>query len=132
LLDRAALLITHAGMNTTLEALCRGVPMVAMPRCDDQPAVAARIERAGVGLRAAFHGGTAGGLRRIVQTVLSDKSFRRRARHMQEAVLAAGGACRAADIVEEVLSTRRPVRRRPYPRLSPAKRIIRPGTSNTV
>ena len=32
LLDKAALLITHAGVNTVLEAITRGVPTVAMPR----------------------------------------------------------------------------------------------------
>jgi len=31
LLKRAALCITHAGLNTTLESLARGVPMVAIP-----------------------------------------------------------------------------------------------------
>ncbi len=32
LLDRAAVLVTHAGLNTTLESISRGVPMVALPR----------------------------------------------------------------------------------------------------
>jgi zeaxanthin glucosyltransferase len=31
LLKRAALCITHAGLNTTLEALAQGVPLVAIP-----------------------------------------------------------------------------------------------------
>lgn len=43
LLKRASLCITHAGMNTTLECLSNGVPMVAIPITNDQPAVAARI-----------------------------------------------------------------------------------------
>ena len=50
LLDRAALLVTHAGMNTVLEALSRAVPMVALPGNADQPAVASRIVHARVGL----------------------------------------------------------------------------------
>jgi zeaxanthin glucosyltransferase len=36
LLKRAALCITHAGLNTTLEALAQGVPMVAIPIGYDQ------------------------------------------------------------------------------------------------
>jgi zeaxanthin glucosyltransferase len=31
LLKRAALCLTHAGLNTTLEALAEGVPLVAIP-----------------------------------------------------------------------------------------------------
>jgi zeaxanthin glucosyltransferase len=42
LLKRAALCITHAGLNTALEALAQGVPMVAT-------GVAARIAYHGVG-----------------------------------------------------------------------------------
>ena len=41
LLKRAALSITHAGLNTALEALAQGVPMVAIPVGFDQPGVAA-------------------------------------------------------------------------------------------
>src|ERR1700684_2028273 len=49
LLKRAALCITHAGLNTALEALAQGVPMVAIPVGFDQPGVAARIGYHGVG-----------------------------------------------------------------------------------
>jgi zeaxanthin glucosyltransferase len=49
LLKRATLCITHAGLNTTLEALGQGVPMVAIPIGYDQPGVAARIAYHGVG-----------------------------------------------------------------------------------
>ena len=41
LLRRAALCITHAGLNTALESLAAGVPMVAIPVTNDQPGVAA-------------------------------------------------------------------------------------------
>ncbi len=44
-----ALCITHAGLNTALEALAQGVPMVAIPVGYDQPGVAARIAYHGVG-----------------------------------------------------------------------------------
>src|SRR2546422_7887921 len=49
LLKRAALCITHAGLNTALECLSNGVPMVAIPITNDQPGVAARIEWTGTG-----------------------------------------------------------------------------------
>ena len=49
LLKLAALCITHAGLNTVLESLAQGVPMVAIPIGYDQPGVAARIAHHGVG-----------------------------------------------------------------------------------
>ena len=48
LLRRAALTITHAGLNTALESLTQGVPMVAIPITNDQPGVASRLEWLGV------------------------------------------------------------------------------------
>jgi MGT family glycosyltransferase len=110
LLERAALLVTHAGLNTTLEGVSRGVPMVALPRMSDQLANAARIVYSGAGLSASFHRGTVPGLRHVIERVLCEEQFRRRAQELQQAMRAAGGAPRAAQIVEQALLTRRPVR----------------------
>jgi zeaxanthin glucosyltransferase len=109
LLDKAALLITHAGSNTVVEALCRGVPMVALPRSADQTGMGSRVAYAGVGLRASFYRTTPEELRELVKRVLTDDVIRQRARKLQQAMLAAGGARRAADVAEEALTTRRPV-----------------------
>ena len=49
LLQRATLCVTHAGLNTVLESLAQGVPMVAIPVGYDQPGTAARIAHYGVG-----------------------------------------------------------------------------------
>lgn len=49
LLKCAALCITHAGLNTALECLSNGLPMVAIPITNDQPGVAARSEWMGTG-----------------------------------------------------------------------------------
>jgi hypothetical protein len=43
LLKQTSVSITHAGLNTVLEALTQGVPQVAIPVTNDQPGVAARI-----------------------------------------------------------------------------------------
>jgi zeaxanthin glucosyltransferase len=48
LLKRATLTVTHAGLNTALESLSQGVPMVAIPVTNDQPGVASRLEWLGV------------------------------------------------------------------------------------
>jgi zeaxanthin glucosyltransferase len=49
LLQRSNLVITHAGLNTTLESLSHGVPMIAIPISLDQPGVVARIAWTGTG-----------------------------------------------------------------------------------
>src|SRR5439155_2876258 len=49
LLDRASLLVTHAGLNTALEGLARGLPMLCIPVTNDQPGVARRVEWLGAG-----------------------------------------------------------------------------------
>jgi MGT family glycosyltransferase len=111
LLKKADLLITHAGQNTTVEALTLAVPMIALPRAVDQPALAARIEYAGVGLRASFLHFTVRQLRELIRRVLNEESFRERARELQRAMAAVGGVRRAADITEQALTTGRAVAR---------------------
>jgi zeaxanthin glucosyltransferase len=49
LLRRTTLCITHAGLNTTLDCLEFGVPMVAVPIASEQPGIAMRIAHLGVG-----------------------------------------------------------------------------------
>ena len=50
ILKRSSLCITHAGLNTVLESLSNGVPMLALPITNDQPGVAARIANKKVGV----------------------------------------------------------------------------------
>jgi len=100
LLDRAALLVTHAGVNTVLEAMCRAVPMVALPRAVDQPGMAARIAQAGLGRVGSFWRATPAEIRALIDDVLAEEAYRRRAQAMRHAMLAAGGLVRAADLAE--------------------------------
>ncbi len=109
LLEKAALAITHAGQNSAMEALSRAVPLVAVPRSADQPGVAARIEYSGAGLRAFFRTVTVEQLRQMIQRVLTEDSFRQRAKQLQQALIAAGGAPKAAEIAETALTVGRPV-----------------------
>jgi UDP:flavonoid glycosyltransferase YjiC (YdhE family) len=109
LLDRATLAITHAGLNTALESLARGVPMVAIPITNDQPGVARRLEWLGVGEVVLPRHLTASRLRRSVERVLGDPGYRERARARAAEIASLDGVGRAADIVEEAFRTNRPV-----------------------
>ncbi len=109
LLEKASLLITHAGINTVMESLRQGVPMVALPRNADQPGMAARVEFTGAGLCAPALRCSQLQLRGMIERVLSEKSFQQRAAELQHASITAGGAKRAAAIVEQAIITSRPV-----------------------
>ena len=95
-LKRAALCVTHAGLNTALESLAQGVPMVALPVTNDQPGVAARIAHHRAGVVVPLSELTAETLRAAVNTVLSDSSYRASARRLQQAIEKADGLARAA------------------------------------
>ncbi len=109
LLKKTSLTITHAGMNTTLESLSNGVPMVALPIANDQPGVAARIAWTGTGEFLPLSRLSVPKLRTTIQQVLTEDSYKKNASRLQEAIRLAGGVSRAADIVEQAVSTGKPV-----------------------
>lgn len=111
LLSRAALTITHAGLNTVLESLGQGVPMVAIPITNDQPGVAARVAWSGSGAVVPLKRLSETRLRQAIDHVLSEPGHRDSALRLQRAIQRAGGVERAADIVEQAIATGRPVPR---------------------
>lgn len=112
LLDRASVLVTHAGMNTTLEGLARGLPMLCVPVTNDQPGVAGRVEWLGAGLTLAPTRATAARVRELVQTLLSDNCYRAAAVRCRDQLKGTHGVVRAADIVEQAFRTGERVERR--------------------
>lgn len=107
LLKRASVCITHAGLNTVLEALAQGVPRVAIPITNDQPGVAARIADKKTGLVAPLKELTAPGLSRLVDEVLTDPTFRDNARYFQKVIAETNGLSMAADILEQAFGLTR-------------------------
>jgi MGT family glycosyltransferase len=104
LLKRATLCVTHAGLNTALESLAEGVPMVAIPVTNDQPGVAARIRHVGCGEVVPLKKLSIARLRREVERVLGGESYRANARRMREAIARRNGLREAADHIEGVLA----------------------------
>ncbi|WP_427913338.1 glycosyltransferase [Ramlibacter sp. MMS24-I3-19] len=102
-LEMAEVAITHAGLNTVMDALAAGTPMLALPIAFDQPGVAARIVHAGVGVRVQPALATTAALRRALRRLLEDPGYFRRARELGQDVHAAGGVARAADLIEAAL-----------------------------
>jgi zeaxanthin glucosyltransferase len=103
LLEKASLCITHAGLNTALEALSAGVPMVAIPIANDQPGVAARIRSSGTGRVVPLGELSVERLRDAVDSVLEDEGFGIRARELQSAIAQTDGLNKAAKLIDHVL-----------------------------
>lgn len=103
LLRRAVISVTHAGLNTTLDALSTGVPMVAVPVTNEQPGIAARVAWVGAGETLTLPRATPQRLRALVSRVLSDSSYTTAAQRVCNSIQAGGGAPRAAEIIEQSL-----------------------------
>jgi MGT family glycosyltransferase len=101
LLKRAVLCITHAGLNTALESLAQGVPMVAVPIGYDQPGVAARIAYHGAGEFIEVADLTVEHLSDLIQRVRKNPAYRDRARHFQKVIAQTRGLDVAADAIEQ-------------------------------
>jgi zeaxanthin glucosyltransferase len=100
LLARAALTITHAGLNTVLDSLANGVPLVTIPITYEQPAIARRVEWAGAGRSVPLARLTPRRLAEAAREVLGQTHYRLAAERMREAIRTAGGVARAADLAE--------------------------------
>lgn len=100
LLKRASLFITHAGLNSVLESLSAGVPMVAIPIGDDQPGIAARVAWLGAGEFISLKRFNGDRLKTVIQKVLTNDSYRQNARRIQTAISKVNGVKRTADIIE--------------------------------
>ncbi len=103
ILKRAALVITHAGINTVLESLCEGVPLVAVPLGNDQPGVAARVKARGACVVVSVRRLNATRLRKAVMLVLQNPRYRAAAQELQRNLEQMDGPGRAADLIEQVL-----------------------------
>jgi MGT family glycosyltransferase len=103
LLARAHLTLTHAGLNTVLDSLTHGVPMVAVPLTYEQPAIARRIEWHQCGASLSHSELNVRRLRNKLIEVMTDPRYRDAAARMRAAISAAGGVERATFVTETAL-----------------------------
>jgi MGT family glycosyltransferase len=105
-LQQADAVVSHGGLNTVMDAIATRTPMLIMPVAFDQPGVAARVSHSGIGLqlsRRARASRIAAHLRRLLGYPVAALDT------MAQSLANAGGASRAADIVEAAIASRRPV-----------------------
>lgn len=96
----ADVLVGHAGMTSTMEAMSFGVPVAALPQIPEQGANADRLAELGLGLRLDPARLTAERLRQAVTTLLHDASVRSRLAWMCGEIQRAPGASWAAEVIE--------------------------------
>ncbi|MEU0883404.1 nucleotide disphospho-sugar-binding domain-containing protein [Lentzea sp. NPDC005914] len=94
-LKHASAFISHGGMNSTMEALHAGVPLVIVPQTPEQAANGDRVAELGLGERIDDHAE----LRAAVERVASSGTIRSNLDRMRAAIDAGGGAARAADVI---------------------------------
>jgi MGT family glycosyltransferase len=99
ILPGASLVITHAGLGTTLAALGRGVPLLCTPMGRDQFFNAEQVEALGAG-RTLMPDCSSDAIAQAATDILDDDRYRAGAKHMAVALSAYGGAMEAAAALE--------------------------------
>lgn len=101
-LAEADMVVCHAGMNSVLDPLANGLPMVLLPLAFEQGAVAARAAHAGVA-KVLSPRASVTALTAAIREVRGDPDYRARAGVLRAEIAASGGAVTAADLIETAL-----------------------------
>ena len=106
LFPKMAAIVHHGGAGTTAAALRSGVPSIVVPFFADQPFWARRVYDLGVGTKPiAKRRLTADKLAAAIESALSDKPMRYRARLLAEQLEAENGTQVAVQFVEKTIAT---------------------------
>lgn len=111
ILAQARLTLCHGGLNTVLDSLIAGVPLLIVPLAFEQAAIARRIVAAGAGLAVSAKRSPArlaASLSRAVSEILHDPTYGICAMALGTALKQPGGATLAAQMMETVCLTPRP------------------------
>jgi UDP:flavonoid glycosyltransferase YjiC (YdhE family) len=100
------LVVTHGGHGTLVRALACGCPLVVSPAGGDMAENAARVDRAGLGVRLPRRLCSPRGVRLAVRRALERPALRRQAALVGRWVAAHDGRLRAAEEIERWASTR--------------------------
>jgi len=106
ILPTADLLITHAGHGTAMAGATYGVPMLCFPMGRDQPMIADRIDRLGLGAVRRPDAG-ADEIRAAVSALLADGALRHRTQTFARSLAGHPGLADAVGRVETLLAARR-------------------------
>ena len=88
LLRRSTVAVTHAGLNTVLNAMATWLPLIALPITNEQPGIAAPVVWVGAGEAVVDRHVTSQALRAAVVPVQSDPSYRAAAERVRKSIQA--------------------------------------------
>jgi UDP:flavonoid glycosyltransferase YjiC (YdhE family) len=103
LLPLVDVVVSNGGWGGTLASIAAGVPMVVAGTTLDKPEVARRVAWSGTGIDLRTGTPGPGQVLDAVNRVLGEPKMRERAGELAAALAAAGGAVRAADLVERLI-----------------------------
>jgi len=103
-LTRADVFITHCGMNSAMESLYSGVPMVLCPQHAEERAVANRVCELGAGIR--LRKENCAEIRHAVSALLRKTEYRETAARIGVDMKRCGGARAAAEWIEKTICDR--------------------------
>jgi len=105
-LQRSDVFLSHCGMNSASESLYFGVPLVMFPQTKEQSGVALRVHQLGAGLF--LQQETPDDLRKAVETVLADPSYKANAAAISDGFRRCPGAAGAAEKILQVCAEKCP------------------------
>ncbi len=111
LLPHVSVMVTNGGFGGVLRALSHGIPLVVGGGTQDKPEVANRVHFAGAGINLRTGAPTEHDVRQAVRRVLTDPRFRHGAETVAADIARHRGAAAAADLIEVLVHTGRPVHR---------------------
>ncbi|GAB4116376.1 MAG: hypothetical protein Kow00103_12030 [Candidatus Caldatribacteriota bacterium] len=101
ILKRADVFISHCRMNSVNESLYFGVPLVTFPQYNEGGLVAKRVVDLGAGIPLKKNDPDL--TNKVIQELLTNKSYKEKARKVEEGSRRSGGAKRAANFILEVI-----------------------------
>ena len=108
-LRRAAAAVTNGGFGGVQLALGHGLPLVVAGKTEDKAEVAARVAWSGIGLDLRTQRPSSDALRTAVRQVLDSPSYAARAGELAARAPTAEAPVRAAELLETLAATGRPV-----------------------
>lgn len=132
LLPRVDVLVTNGGYHGIQQALAQGVPLVVAGTGGDHLHNGTLVEMVGAGINLRIDRPTPEQVAEAVRTVLRDPAYRSSARRLQAEYARYDGSTMAAQLIEQLARTGRPVTSSPRPPDTTADSAIGHSPSQTL